>query len=274
MSVDITKDLKKYVPIFQQAHEQGLNEAETSLRISKFLEEVLAYDLFTEVSKEHTVKDRYVDYSIKLNNKTVFFIEVKQAGIELKEKHIEQASNYAANANVQWIALTNGRYWQLYHLTFEEGIQSDLIWSADILESDLREASSKISLLHKKSVLKGEHEEYYGRIKTLSPKNIIQAIFQEDTLMVIRKHLKKMTNIKVEEEGLVASIKRMLSTETWEEIGDVKVKRPRLRKVPKPGQEEQLPDDSETEEPTVEIIPQEPEVQGESQEPKKEEIDN
>lgn len=83
-----------------------------------------------------------------------------------------------------------------------------------------------------------------------------------------------MTNIKVEEDGLVASIKRMLSTETWEEIGDVKVKRPRPRKVPKPGQEEQLTNVSETEEPTVKTIPQEPEVQGEPQEPKKEEIDN
>ena len=41
MSIDITKDLKKYIPIFQQAQEQNINEAETSLRIGKFLEDVL-----------------------------------------------------------------------------------------------------------------------------------------------------------------------------------------------------------------------------------------
>lgn len=31
MPVDISRDLKKYTPIFQQASEQNINEAETSL---------------------------------------------------------------------------------------------------------------------------------------------------------------------------------------------------------------------------------------------------
>jgi len=60
MSIDISRNLKKYIPIFQQAHEQNINEAETSLRVGKFLEEVLGYDVFQDITKEHTVKDRYV----------------------------------------------------------------------------------------------------------------------------------------------------------------------------------------------------------------------
>src|SRR4030066_2515498 len=108
MSIDITKDLKKYIPIFQEAKEQNINEAETSLRIGKFLEDALGYDIFKDITKEHTIKDRYVDYAIKADGKVMFFIEIKQAGIELKEKHIEQASNYAANAGVEWGLLTNG----------------------------------------------------------------------------------------------------------------------------------------------------------------------
>ena len=48
------------------------------MRIGKFMEDVLGYDVFSEVSKEYTVKDKYVDYAIKLNNKPAFFIEVKQ----------------------------------------------------------------------------------------------------------------------------------------------------------------------------------------------------
>lgn len=227
MSAGITKDLRKYIPIFQQASEQNINEAETSLRVGKFLEEVLGYDVFQDITKEYTVKDRFVDYAIKLNGKVVFFIEIKQAGIELREKHIEQASNYAANAGVSWVVLTNGRCWQLYHLTFEDGIQSDLILSADILAGDLKDVSSKISLLHKKSVLKGEHEDYYAKIKALSPKSIIQAIFQENTLRMIRGHLKKMSGISVEEQDLVAGIKEMISAETWKSIGEVKVRRKR-----------------------------------------------
>jgi predicted type IV restriction endonuclease len=237
MAVDITKDLRKYIPIFQQAYEQNINEAETSLRVGKFLEDVLGYDVFQDITKEHTVKDRFVDYAIKLNGKVTFFIEIKQAGIELREKHIEQASNYAANAGVSWVALTNGRCWQLYHLTFDDGIQSDLILSADFLSGDIKEASSKIGLLHKKSVLKGEHEDFYAKIKVLSPKSIIQAIFQENTLRMIRGHLKRMTGITVDEEDLVAGIKQMLSAEAWKDIGEVRVKRP--RKAPRQNKKKQ-----------------------------------
>ncbi len=226
MASNITKDLKKYIPIFKQAHEQGVNEAETSLRIGKFFEDALGYDIFTEVSKEHTIKDRFVDYAIKLNGKVAFLVEVKQAGIELREKHIEQASNYAANGGISWVVLTNGKYWQLYHLTFDEGIQSDLIWSIDI-EDDIKDVSSKLSLLHKKEILKNEHEKYFAKVKTLAPKSIIQAIFQENTLRMIRGHLKKMTGITVDEEDLVAGIKQMLSAEAWKNIGNIKVKRQR-----------------------------------------------
>ncbi|KAA0250660.1 MAG: hypothetical protein DWB56_06900 [Candidatus Jettenia sp.] len=225
MPVDISRVLKKYIPIFQEAHEQGINEAETSMRIGKFLEDALGYDVFSEISKEHTVKDKYVDYAIKLNNKVAFFIEIKQAGMELRKSYIEQASNYAANAGVEWIILTSGRYWQAYHLNFNDGIQNDLVWSVDILENDIYDTAYFIGLLHKKSILKGELEDYYLRIKTLSPKSIIRAIFQEDTLRIIRKHLRVATGINVDEEEVTDSIKEMLSKEAWEEIGDVKIKR-------------------------------------------------
>jgi hypothetical protein len=88
MFADITKDLKKYIPVFQQAHDEGLNESDTSLRISKFCETVLGYDVFNDMSREHAVKDRNVDYAIKLDGKVHFFIEVKQAGVALKETQL------------------------------------------------------------------------------------------------------------------------------------------------------------------------------------------
>lgn len=222
MSVDIVKDLKKYLPIFQQAHDQGINEAETSLRISKFFEEVLGYDVFSEISREHVVKDRNVDYAIKLNGKVKFFIEVKQAAIALKERHIEQAENYAANSGVPWVLLTSGRY-----LTFDEGIQSDLVWSVDILGEDIKCAAEKLSILHKKSIAKGEIEDFYAKVKTLSPRSVVQAIFHENTLKIIRACLKNSTGVRVDEQELAENIKKMISQDAWEVIGDVKITRRR-----------------------------------------------
>jgi hypothetical protein len=241
MSVDIVKDMKKYLPIFQQAHDQGINEAETSMRINKFFEDVLGYDVFTEISREHVVKERNVDYAIKLNGKVKFFIEVKQAGISLKERHIEQAENYAANSGVPWVLLTNGLGWQLYHLTFDEGIQGDLIWSVDLLSDDIKDAASKIGMLHKKAVQKDELEDYRAKVKTLSPRSIVQAIFHESTLKVIRACLKKSSGVRVEEQELVDNIKKMISQEAWEVIGDVRIMRKRKTIKAKPKEEAMQP---------------------------------
>lgn len=227
MLIDITKDLKKYIPVFQQAHDQAMNESDTSMRISKFCETVLGYDVFNEISREHAVKDRNVDYAIKIDGKVLFFIEVKQAGVTLKEKHIEQASNYAANAGVTWILLSNGLNWNMYHLTFEEGIQVELIWSVDLLNCDFKTSATKLGMLHRKNILRGELDDYFEKRKILSPKSIIQSMFHENTLRLIRAHLKKSSGVKIDEEELVENIKAMISKETWELIGDVKIIRKR-----------------------------------------------
>ena len=234
MAIDITKDLKRYIPIFQQAHDQGINEAETSVRISKFFEEVLGYDVFSEISREHVVKERNVDYAIKLNGKVRFFIEVKQAGMSLKERQIEQAENYAANSGTPWVVLTSGCCWQLYHLTFEEGIQSNLLWSVDLQTDDVKAVAEKLSLLHKKNVSRDELENYYAKFKTLAPRSIVQAIFHESSLKVIRACLKKSAGVRVEEQELVDNIKMMISKEAWEVIGDVKIIRKRKAMKTKP----------------------------------------
>ena len=233
MAVDILKDLKRYIPIFQQAHEQGINEAETSVRISKFFEEVLGYDVFNEISREHVVKERNVDYAIKLDGKVRFFIEVKQAGLSLKERHIEQAENYAANSGVPWVVLTSGWFWQLYHLTFDEGIQSNMLWSVDLLADDIKNAAERLALLHRKSVARGEMEDFYAKFKTLSPRSIVQALFHESSLKMIRACLKKSTGVRVDEQEVVDNIKKMISQEAWEVIGDVKISRKRRSIRPK-----------------------------------------
>jgi hypothetical protein len=48
-------------------------------------------------------------------------------------------------------------------------------------------------------------------------------------------HLKKSSGIKIDDEELTENIKKMISKETWEEIGDVKIIRKRkLQKLKQP----------------------------------------
>ena len=111
------------IPHIKRAVEENLNEADTVRRVSKLLEDVLGYDGFNEITREQQIKGKYVDLAIKLDSATKFLIEVKSAGTVLRDRHIEQAQNYAAQGNIRWVILTNCAVWNLYHLSFDEGIE-------------------------------------------------------------------------------------------------------------------------------------------------------
>jgi hypothetical protein len=103
---DIRKDLKKYLPHLLKAAEDNLNEADTLQRLTKVFEDVLGYDAMSEISRESSVKDRYVDVALKVEDAVRILVEVKSASTTLRDRHIEQAQNYAANGNVRWVLPT------------------------------------------------------------------------------------------------------------------------------------------------------------------------
>lgn len=132
MSVDIRSNLQKFLPHLLKAQEENLNEADTCQRLIKFFEEVLGYDVLTEISREKQIKDKYIDFAIKVDDAVRLLIEAKAAGITLRDRHIEQAERYAAEGNISWVLLTNGIQWILYHLTFDEGIEYERVFGVDV----------------------------------------------------------------------------------------------------------------------------------------------
>ena len=69
MSIDIRRPLKRFVPHFLQARKDGLNEADTVLRLCRFFEEVLGYDGLQDISREAQLKNKYVDICLKIDGR-------------------------------------------------------------------------------------------------------------------------------------------------------------------------------------------------------------
>ena len=151
MAIDVRKPLKKFIPHLIAARDQNLNEADIVVRLIKVLEDVLGYDGLSEITREMNLKDKYVDLAVKIDGTVKFLIEAKSAGTELRDRHIEQAERYAAENNIRWVLLTNGTVWNLYHLTFDEGIEYARAFSVDIT-TDFDQCAECIGLLHRTSV--------------------------------------------------------------------------------------------------------------------------
>jgi predicted type IV restriction endonuclease len=243
---------RKIAPFLIQAAEQSLNEADTVRRVVKVFEDVLGYDGMTEISREALIKGKYVDLAIKLDGITKLLVEVKAAGTILRDRHVDQARAYAAEGNIRWVVLTNGTSWNMYHLTFEEGIEHDLVFSVEVAPDQIDEAADALAVLHHDSVRKGLHEELWQRKSALGAQSLGRALFTESVLRLVRRELRRSEGISIDEEDLVSGIKNLFSPEAREQMGPVRIRR---RKRKRALQTESAPSTA-TQEPQ-DVVPQE-----------------
>lgn len=225
--IDIRKPVKKFLPHLLQGKADNLNEGDTVMRVVKFFEDILGYSAMTEITRESSIKEKYVDLAIKIDGTIRLLVEVKAAGMILRDRHIEQAERYASEGNHRWVVLTNGTAWNLYHLTFEEGIEYERLFAIDLSNDDVENACSCLALLHRKSVSKGRHDDHWAHRLAMNASSVAKALFSEEVLRLIRRDIRKREGLSVDEEDLAEALHNMMSAEARELIGPVRVRRRR-----------------------------------------------
>jgi hypothetical protein len=123
----IAAGMKKFQPILNSAKMRDLNESDTAAIVRDILAEVLGYDNYHEITSEHAIRGTYCDLAITVEGQICLLIEVKAVGLELKEAHIKQAIDYAANQGVEWVVLTNGINWKVFRVIFAQPIGQELV---------------------------------------------------------------------------------------------------------------------------------------------------
>ncbi len=243
MEKELKQKLRKYSNIFKDAQEKGRKEADVITYITKFLEEALGYDVFEEISKEQRIKDKFCDIAIKIKGKLELIIEAKQPGTRLADKHIDQAESYAAKSGTNWVLLTNGCEWKLFHLSFneEEGIDRALAFRTDLLKSfqeKPKDVIEKFKLLHRKNFVKGELEKFWKKKLLLIPHALSEVLFKEDVLKKIRTEVNRDADVKVGVEDIAKALKNMFDKEVLADMAEIKIqKEPKsIRKKPKKAQ--------------------------------------
>src|SRR3972149_8429511 len=129
----IAANLKIFQPILTSARDRDVNEADTLIIVTDILSAVFGYDKYSEISREHAIRGTYCDLAIKVGNDLRFIIEIKAVGLDLRELHVKQAIDYAANKGTDWAILTNGIVWQVYKVTFSKPIDKELVLELNLL---------------------------------------------------------------------------------------------------------------------------------------------
>lgn len=189
----IVKACQRFRPILFEARNRDVNEADTVTIVKGVLSEVFGWNPFFEVTSEFAIRSTYVDLAIRTDGQLRYIIEVKAIGGDLRENHLRQAINYAANQGIDWVVLTNGAIWQAHRVTFGKPISHELVFQLDLLNDNLKDPRFRemAFLLSKEGMTKSAIADFHAEKQALSKFNIAAVIRSEPVLQVIRRELKR-----------------------------------------------------------------------------------
>jgi hypothetical protein len=218
----LNERLRTYRSRYLRKRYEDLDESGTRLLVNNLLTEILGYTELEEVKTEFRIRGEYADYIIQLGRKKHFVVEVKSVQLDLTAKHLRQSVNYAANEGIDWIILTNGRVIALYHVTFNKPIESFCIFSIDLADAaQFRKAAKHLVYLTKKSVEKGELEEYRKRYQALETIEVAKLLYSSEIVRQLRRLIRLRTGILFAEEEVVGAVQSVLQS-------SVNLSRPKL----------------------------------------------
>jgi predicted type IV restriction endonuclease len=197
--------IKQFQPILADAKSRDVGEADTSTIVKDMLSAVLGYDKYSEITSEYAIRGTYCDLAIKIDGKLSLLIEVKAIGINLKDSHVKQAVDYAANQGIEWVVLTNGAIWRVYHLNFEQPISSELIEEMDFVAANPKKEADLLSLyiITKEGNGKSALDDYHAQKQAMSRYYIGATILTEGVLEVLRRELRRVSpDAKIELDDL------------------------------------------------------------------------
>src|SRR5689334_9399408 len=186
--------IKKFQPILTSAKTRDVNEPDTVRIVTEMLAEVFGYDKFSEVTAEHAIRGTYCDLATQLDGAIQLLIEVKAIGLELKDAHVKQAIDYAANKGVEWVVLTNALNWRVYKVIYGKPIDHELIYEVDFITFDTKKGDQLelLFVLAKEGWVKSLLTELHEQRQALSKFLIAAIAASEPVLDSMRRELKRV----------------------------------------------------------------------------------
>lgn len=200
--------IKRFTKPLADMVTRDANEGDTRLLVTDFLCEALGFDKFADLTTEYQVKGEFADYGIRIDKELVAFIEVKRVTTKLGVKHLRQVEMYAVNEGVEWVILTSGVVWQVYHITGGLPVVIDLVMLVDILDdTSPAKKLDQLFYLSRDSLKRRQIDEVWKARKATSPKSLAHVILSESVTTAIRRELRRTTGHQIDEKELEALLR-------------------------------------------------------------------
>ncbi len=210
------------------------NEAETRKNVLYIFGTLMGYDIYHHVTSEYAIytsgETVHCDIAVQLDRKEAskpdFLVELKRVNMDLTSKHLRQAASYAIDVGCEWVLLTNGKEWKLYHISFAKPPQTKLIESWNLLTGDPVILAEKFNLIGYKNIKRDGLARLWEKSNVLTPQNILKIILSEQSIRLIRHDLKKATDVTVSPEEIVGAIRHILNEAALGEMEKIKISLP------------------------------------------------
>lgn len=199
--------IKRFQPIVSASKARDDGEGDTVMVVTDMLGEVFGYDKYSELTAEHAIRGTFCDLAIKIDDAIQALVEVKAVGLELKDQHVKQAVDYAANQGVDWVILTNAAHWRVYNVTFAKPIDQELVIDVEFCALNSRNPQDveSLYLLCKEGWVKSVLGEYQTRKQALSRFFLGAMILSKPVLDVIRRELRRVSpDVRIDIEDIEA----------------------------------------------------------------------
>ncbi len=201
VSTRIATQIKRYQGILGAIQKKDISEADTVTVINDILADVCGYDKYHEVTSQYAIRGTFVDLAVKIDDDIRFLIEVKAIGIELKDLHVKQAIDYAANEGIEWVVLTNGAMWRVYKVHFGQPIEKILVCEVDliVLSPKSDEILECFGNLSREAFSKGTMADLLHQKQVTNKFTVAALLVSDDVLDDLRKEIRRLgSGVKVD----------------------------------------------------------------------------
>jgi hypothetical protein len=205
----LSNGLKRFQPIIDASKARDDGEGDTVIIVTDVLAEVFGYDKYNELTAEFAIRGTYCDLAIKLDGSVQALVEVKAIGSELKDPHVKQAVDYAANQGVDWVVLTNGTTWRIYRVLFAKPIEQELVIEINLCalnpkaDADLQ----SLYLFTKEAWSKSALGDFHSQKQALSRFFLGAMILSDPVVEVVRRELRRVSpDVRIDVEEIRSAL--------------------------------------------------------------------